>query len=85
MPRRASSDDDEDALASALRVVEKATGAPLVPKAPHKKNPHAVALSKLGASKGGLARRDKLSAKQRERIARLAALARWKKKPATED
>jgi len=43
-----------------------------------KKNPAAVALAKLGASKGGKARAAKLSAKQRSRIARLAAEARWK-------
>ena len=44
-----------------------------------KKNPAAVALSKLGASKGGIARAKKLSAKQRSRIAKLAVLARWRK------
>ena len=44
-----------------------------------KKNPAAVALSKLGASKGGKARAKKLSAKERSRIARLAVEARWRK------
>lgn len=43
-----------------------------------KKNPAAVALSKLGASKGGKARAKKLSAKERSRIAKAAAQARWK-------
>ena len=76
MPRRASTDDDEDAIASALRVVEKAIGGKLVEKAP-KKNPHAVALSKLGASKGGKARAAKLSANKRKVIAKKAATARW--------
>jgi hypothetical protein len=48
---------------------------------PHKKkNPAAVALNKLGASKGGKARAQKLSAKERSRIAKLAATARWTKK-----
>ncbi len=37
------------------------------------KNPAAVALSKLGAAKGGRARAEKLSARQRSRIAKLAA------------
>jgi hypothetical protein len=48
---------------------------------PHqkKKNPAAVALSKLGASKGGKARAKKLSAKDRSRIAKLAVEARWRK------
>jgi hypothetical protein len=77
MPRRASRRDDaEDALKAARRVVEEATGEELVPK---KKNPHAVALSRLGASKGGQARAAHLSAKKRKEIARKAAVARWKK------
>jgi hypothetical protein len=48
-------------------------------KANRKKNPAAVALSKLGASKGGKARAAKLSAKERSRIATLAVNTRWKK------
>ena len=46
---------------------------------PPKKNPHAQALSKLGASKGGKARAKKLSAKKRSQIARKAANSRWTK------
>jgi hypothetical protein len=42
------------------------------------KNPAAVALGRLGASKGGKARAAKLSAKKRQQIARKAAVARWK-------
>jgi hypothetical protein len=42
-----------------------------------KKNPHAVALSRLGASKGGKARAEALTPKQRREIARKAAAARW--------
>ena len=48
------------------------------------KNPHAVALSQLGAKKGGKARAAALSAEKRREIARKASLARWakeKKKP----
>lgn len=44
-----------------------------------KKNPHAVALSKLGAKKGGKARAAALSPEQRREIARKASLARWAK------
>ena len=44
-----------------------------------KKNPAAVALAKLGASKGGKARAAKLSPKDRSRIAKLAVEARWRK------
>jgi hypothetical protein len=42
-----------------------------------RKNPHAVALSRLGASKGGKARAAKLTAEERREIARKAAQARW--------
>jgi len=45
-----------------------------------KKNPAAVALGRLGASKGGKARAVKLSAKRRTEIARNAVLARWNKR-----
>ena len=41
------------------------------------KNPHAVAMSKLGASKGGKARAESLTPKQRSKIAKKAAKARW--------
>jgi hypothetical protein len=43
------------------------------------KNPAAVALGKLGASKGGKARAAKLSAGKRQEIAKKAAEARWNK------
>jgi hypothetical protein len=48
---------------------------------PPAKNPHAQALSKLGASKGGKARAKSLSAKKRKEIAEKAASSRWAKKP----
>jgi hypothetical protein len=49
------------------------------------KNPHAVALSRLGAKKGGKARAAALSAEKRREIARKASLARWgKEKKKTE-
>ncbi len=50
-----------------------------------KKNPAAVALAKLGASKGGLARAKSLSKKARSRIARTAAKARWTTKVGRSD
>jgi len=43
-----------------------------------RKNPHAVALSKLGASKGGKARAAKLTPEERREIGRKGAAARWK-------
>ena len=42
-----------------------------------RKNPHAMALGRLGGLKGGRARATKLSARRRRDIARLAANARW--------
>lgn len=44
-----------------------------------KKNPHAVALGRRGARKGGLARAQKLDPTRRTEIARQAAVARWKR------
>ena len=42
-----------------------------------KKNPHAVALGKMGGSKGGKIRAAKLTAERRSEIARKAVLTRW--------
>ena len=44
-----------------------------------KKNPHAVALGKMGGSKGGKKRAATLTPEQRSASARKAALARWEK------
>ena len=44
------------------------------------KNPAAVALGKLGGSKGGKARAAKLSQEERTVIAMMAAKARWAKR-----
>lgn len=44
------------------------------------KNPHAVALGRLGGKKGGKRRAEKLTPEQRSEIARIAAEARWKKR-----
>jgi hypothetical protein len=43
------------------------------------KNPHAVALARLGAKKGGEARARKLSPRRRREIARKAVTARWER------
>jgi hypothetical protein len=43
-------------------------------------NPHAAALARLGASKGGHARASALSPQRRREIARAAAQARWKRR-----
>jgi len=44
------------------------------------KNPAAVALGRLGGSKGGKARAENLSARRRAEIARKAAQMRWVRK-----
>jgi hypothetical protein len=58
---------------------EKWDGTPLEHSPEREKNPHAVAMSKLGASKGGKARAESLTPKQRSKIAKKAARARWGK------
>jgi len=78
-----------DVAEIALSIVEQATGEKLSggplpkpveePAEPDTRNPAAVALSKLGASKGGKARAKKLSAKRRKQIAKKAAKKRWEK------
>lgn len=41
------------------------------------KDPHAVALGRIGGKKGGKARAEKLTPQQRSKIAKKAALTRW--------
>lgn len=50
-----------------------------------KKNPHAVALGKMGGSKGGKVRAAKLSPERRREIARKAIAARWAKAKAEKE
>lgn len=80
MPKRSSKPRDTNALAR--RIVDEATG-----QAPEDardddpeagKDPAAVELGRRGGLKGGKARAEKLSAKQRSEIARKAAATRWK-------
>ena len=62
----------------AHQIVQEATGQADAPaEAPDTRNPAAVALSKLGASKGGRARAAALSPARRRAIARKAVQARW--------
>ena len=58
-------------------IIGIATGEAVEPKSD--KNPAAVALGRLGGSKGGKARAANLSAEQRKEIAKKAAAKRWKK------
>jgi hypothetical protein len=45
------------------------------------KNPHAVALGRLGGQRGGKARAERMAPAQRSEIARTAARSRWNKRP----
>ena len=76
-----------DTAEIARSVVEQAIGEKLTgnpepeeEQEPDTRNPAAVALSKLGASKGGKARAKKLSKKRRSEIAKKAANTRWRSK-----
>jgi len=88
MPSRASTPKrprDPNLLARSVMedlIGEKMDGSPLDRPAepPDTRNPAAVALSKLGASKGGLARAASLSDRKRRAIAKKAAQARWNRR-----
>lgn len=65
----------------AWQLVQEATGQiAKEPPKPDTRNQAAVALSKLGASKGGHARAASLSPAKRKAIAKKAIAARWGKK-----
>lgn len=82
MPSRASKPRrPRDTNQLAWQIVQEATGqAPVLPEMPDTRNPAAVALSRLGASKGGIARAAALSPAKRRAIAKKAVAARWKKR-----
>jgi hypothetical protein len=84
MPTRLSKkklEEAESLNSIAANVMAQTTGRePPKPQPPpiREKNPAAVALGRLGASKGGRARAEKLSLEKRHEIAKKAALTRWK-------
>jgi hypothetical protein len=61
----------------AKNIVELATGETSDPVIGDDRNPHAVALGRLGGLKGGRARAEALTANQRSVIAKRAAQRRW--------
>lgn len=69
-----------DAAEIAFRVMQEATGeAPKTPPPGERpKNADAAERGAKGGKKGGKARAEKLTGEQREAIAQVAALARWK-------
>jgi hypothetical protein len=68
----------------AFSIVQKVTGQPPIeiPEEPEK-NPAAVALGRLGGSKGGKARAAGMTKKERSESAKKAAKARWHKSKQT--
>jgi hypothetical protein len=84
MPDRSKRPRDPNQLG--FRIIQEATGQ--IPKYDPReekpvdptKNPHAVALGRLGGLKGGVARAAALSPKKRSQIAAKAAAKRWEKK-----
>lgn len=79
MPRRARTEDANEAAHRAVsHVISKTEENMPAPKPKRRrKNAAAVALGKLGGKKGGNARAAKLSPERRSEIARLAAERRW--------
>ena len=71
MPKRSRKPTDPNRLAA--KIVSQATGG-----RKRRKNPAAVALGRLGGRKGGTARAKSLTPEQRRKIARDAAIKRWK-------
>jgi hypothetical protein len=63
----------------AKSIVALATGETVDPVIDDGRNPHAVALGRLGGLKGGKARAKALTANQRSAIAKRAAKTRWAK------
>ena len=84
MPARARKKRPRDTNQLAWQIVQEATGQapPESLAAPDTRNQAAVALSRLGASKGGHARAAALSATRRKAIAKKAVAARWKREAA---
>jgi hypothetical protein len=68
-----------DVIGAAVLVGRIATGE-LADEIDSPKNPHAVALGRLGGQKGGVARASALSGAKRSEIAGKGAKARWGKK-----
>jgi hypothetical protein len=81
MPDRSSKNKRRTADINQLAksITDLATGNPITenPLPTDAKNPAAVTLGRLGGLKGGKARAEKLSPKQRQEIAQKAAKARW--------
>jgi hypothetical protein len=85
MPERSNKKRPRDPNQLAYQVMLESTGQapkyePEEKPIDSTKNPHAVALGRLGGLKGGVARAAKLGPKKRSQIATKAAKTRWSKK-----
>lgn len=78
MPKR-SRKLPRDANARAAEIVKLAIGE-AEPEEESDKNPHAVALGRLGGKKGGKARAAKMTKEERSEAAKKAAKARWSRR-----
>jgi hypothetical protein len=79
MPRRKNENRPSDLNNTGLGVTEPSSEGDSEKKE-KVKNPHAVALGRLGGKKSGEARLEKITPERRREIARMAAKARWAKK-----
>ena len=70
----------QDLNERAFSIVQHLTGEAPKEDPDRDKNPAAVALGRLGGLKGGKARAEGMTAKQRKAAAEKAAAARWAKK-----
>lgn len=70
----------QDLNERAFSIVQQLTGEAPRPEPDKEKNPAAVTLGRLGGLKGGKARAEGMTAKQRQAAAKKAAAARWSKK-----
>lgn len=78
--KRIRSNDENTLAKSVIDEIIELTESESFQRTPQK-NPAAVMLGRKGGLKGGKARAEKLSAKERSEIAKKAANARWKIKP----
>lgn len=78
MARKPKRPRDPNQLAHLIGQI--ATGKAKEEEQPDTRNPAAVALGALGASKGGKARAEILSKTERSKIAKKAAKTRWERK-----
>jgi hypothetical protein len=80
--KRAKLRKDENEIAFDIVQAMIGEGARPSPPGEGEKNPEAVTRGSKGGRKGGKARARQLSPRQRSAIAKKAAMARWKGKPA---